>query len=177
MDTLALNAGTDFSAASTLQKRAEDQAALNRAFRMSAEEQSGVDRFVNEFNNKINEGRKPQQELGRDDFLKLLIAQLSHQDPTAPMQDKEFIAQMSQFSTLEQMTNMASDFSKMTAMLAGSEASGALGKSVSVVDGDMSVQGVVSAVTRGADPQVLVNGKYYSWTQVQTVFNDSTEQQ
>lgn len=143
---------------------------INGAFRMSAEEQAKVSQLVNDFNNSIPKDRKPQQELGKDDFLKLLLAQLSHQDPTAPMQDKEFIAQMAQFSSLEQMTSMATDFAKLTSMIGGSEASSALGRNVELVDGENLVKGTVTAVTRGETPQVMVNGSYYSWNQVKTVF-------
>ena len=45
-----------------------------------------------------------QQPLGKDDFLRLLVAQLSAQDPLNPMDSREFTAQLAQFSTLEQMT-------------------------------------------------------------------------
>jgi len=144
----------------------------NAAFRISADEQARLGQFVNDFNLGLHEGRRPQQELGRDDFLRLLIAQLSHQDPTNPMQDREFIAQMAQFSTLEQMTQMSADFSRLASMLTGSEASQALGRNVELVDGDRTIQGVVRAVTRGDAPQVLVNGAYFNWTQVQKVFDE-----
>ena len=44
--------------------------------------------------------------LGREAFLQLLVTQLQHQDPTQPMADGEFIAQLAQFSSLEQLTHM-----------------------------------------------------------------------
>ena len=148
-----------------------DGISLN-TYRLSTEDQDKVNQYVHDFNARLNPDRKPQQSLGKNDFLKLLITQLSYQDPTNPMQDKEFIAQMAQFSTLEQMTSMSADFSKLTAMITGSEASGALGKNVELADGDLVVQGTVKAVTRGENPMVLVNGSYYNWDLVQKVFEE-----
>jgi len=141
----------------------------------SSDERLQIDKFVNDYNKVLNPTRQPQQNLGKDDFLKILITQLSYQDPTSPMEDKEFIAQMAQFSTLEQMTSMSKDFSKLTSMLMGNEAASALGKSVEIIERERSVYGVVQAVTRGETPEVLVNGNFYDWNHVIKVFADEKE--
>ncbi|MDR1905189.1 MAG: flagellar hook assembly protein FlgD [Treponema sp.] len=140
---------------------------------LSAQEKIKLYDDVREFNSKINEGKQaPNQSMGKDDFLKILITQLSYQDPTAPMEDKEFIAQLAQFSTLDQMTAMANDFSRLAQMLSGSQAAAALGKSVELVEGDEVIQGTVKAVTREGIPQVMVNGEYYHWDQVTKVYEE-----
>lgn len=63
-------------------------------------------------NSKKEERQTGGGAMGKDDFMKLLIAQLQNQDPTNPMQDTEFIAQMAQFSALEQSMNLAAAFEK-----------------------------------------------------------------
>ncbi len=139
---------------------------------LNDQEQAILRMQVDAFNKSIEQGKKPVQSLGKDDFIKILITQLTHQDPTAPMEDKEFIAQMAQFSSLEQMTNMAQDFNRLTNLLMGSEAATALGKSVEITQGNNVIQGTVKAVTRGAAPQVLVNGNYYDWDLVSKVYEE-----
>lgn len=62
------------------------------------------------------ESRKYGDVLGKDDFLKILIMQLANQDPLNPMEDREFIAQLAQFSTLEQMTNMSVSMERLALM-------------------------------------------------------------
>lgn len=77
------------------------------------------------------------QQLGRDDFLQLLVTKLKYQDPMNPMEDSAFIAQLAQFSTLEQMYNISSgietsnkwDFLQMQS-LNNVLASGLIGKEV-----------------------------------------------
>jgi len=56
--------------------------------------------------NQQNRG-VPNPNLGKDEFIKILMTQLQNQDPLSPMDDKDFIAQMATFSSLEQTMNMA----------------------------------------------------------------------
>ncbi|MBK5459375.1 flagellar hook assembly protein FlgD [Peribacillus butanolivorans] len=57
--------------------------------------------------------RKTGDSLGKDDFLKLLLTQLQNQDPSSPMDNTEFIAQMATFSSLEQMMNIGSQIDEL----------------------------------------------------------------
>lgn len=56
--------------------------------------------------------------LGRDAFLKLLVTQLQHQDPTKPQADGEFIAQLAQFSALEKLSEIADSIERLEGLLA-----------------------------------------------------------
>ncbi|WP_153731283.1 flagellar hook assembly protein FlgD [Sporosarcina obsidiansis] len=63
-------------------------------------------------NKKRDERKTGPDTMGKDAFMKILITQLTNQDPTNPMKDTEFMAQMAQFSALEQTMNMAKAFDK-----------------------------------------------------------------
>lgn len=99
------------------------------------------------------------KQLGKDDFLKLLLTQLRYQDSEDPVKDKEFIAQMAQFSALEQTTNMTKSFEKLSTRVQNNEALSILGQKVSAVhtDDGATVEGVVTAIKfTKDDPEVTI---------------------
>src|SRR5215208_7169279 len=104
--------------------------------------------------------RKAGGTLGKDDFLKLFVAQLQHQDPMNPMQDSDMMGQMASFSTLEQMTNMASANQTIASSLTSTSAIGLIGRTVTWTDADeLTHTGVVEKVTTTAGkPTLTVDG-------------------
>jgi flagellar basal-body rod modification protein FlgD len=149
---------------------------MDIALSLSPQDLAAVNREVDTFNKSLGAGKAaPGGALGKDDFLKILITQLSHQDPTQPMQDKEFIAQMAQFSSLEQISNMSASMAKVASLLAKGQALGLLGAIVDVAAGGATVSGLVEEVTGGEFPQILVNGTYYDFSQVQKIKREAKE--
>ncbi|MBL0714384.1 MAG: flagellar hook assembly protein FlgD [Desulfosarcina sp.] len=72
-------------------------------------------------------------ELGRDDFLNLLVTQLQHQDPLSPMDSADFTAQLAQFSSLEQLSNMSGQLKELVqsqTVFTNSQAVGYIGHTV-----------------------------------------------
>ncbi len=136
---------------------------------LSNSEQARVNIQNDTFNKALSGGKVNDNTLDKDDFLKILITQLSYQDPTAPMEDKEFISQMAQFSSLEQMTNMSNGFNELSGMLGQSNALNLLGKWVEVIDGDKMISGKVEEVSGRDFPQILIDGKYYDYKNVEKV--------
>lgn len=111
--------------------------------------------LINQKNKAL--GKKYGEQLGKDSFLKLLVTELTHQDPTQPMQDKEFIAQMAQFSSLEQMSNMSKEMKNLSSNTRSSEAYNLLGKKVQGIDPmtGKAVEGTVSHIVRDAEETYL----------------------
>lgn len=69
---------------------------------------SSVQNIMDLYGNNQSTAKTTGSDLGKDAFLNLLVTQLQHQDPLNPSNDEEFLAQMAQFSSLEQMQNLNS---------------------------------------------------------------------
>lgn len=79
-------------------------------------------------------GSAGKSAMGKEDFLKLLLLQMRHQDPLNPLDNQAMLSQMAQFSSLEQMSNLNENFSKSNEMGAFMDATRLLGKEVELLD-------------------------------------------
>jgi flagellar basal-body rod modification protein FlgD len=101
----------------------------------------------------------PTKTLGQDAFLKLLMAQLSNQDPLNPVQGTEFVTQLSQFSLVEQSVQQSTSLTNIGTQLQGlsnADATSLVGKTVTVSGSGMAYNGVLATsgnVTLGGSAQ------------------------
>jgi flagellar basal-body rod modification protein FlgD len=117
----------------------------------------------------------PGSNLGKQDFLKLLMAQLQNQDPLKPMDDSQMIAQMAQFSALESTQNLTSVIQQSSNMQTVIQAGALIGKYIEAQQADgTSISGAVSGVTfesaNGMEaPTLLVDGKDVDYSTIRQV--------
>jgi flagellar basal-body rod modification protein FlgD len=111
----------------------------------------------------------PQQTLTQNDFLQLLVAQMENQDPLNPQSDTEMAAQMAQFTSLQQTTEMSASMSMLQAdSLIGSTVTLQLDSAGDTTTGVVSGVELGSASSDGT-PQIVVNGVTYDLGQVLSV--------
>jgi len=107
--------------------------------------------------------------VSQNTFLTLLITQLKNQDPLNPQDSSQFVSQLAQFSSLQQMTQV----SKGMEQVLENTVPNLIGRTVTVADSTNSngyVQGVVSGVVYYADgPAITINGTNYPLSAVQNV--------
>jgi flagellar basal-body rod modification protein FlgD len=109
--------------------------------------------------------RVASKQLGQADFLKLLTVQLQQQDPMKPMDDTQSIAQMAQFSSLQQMSSLNDNVSAMRLDSQLASAGSLLGRQVTLqAENGSQINGVVDSVEQtSAGPKLSVGGQAYSY--------------
>lgn len=131
-----------------------------------------VKSLLDQYGIKESKGVEASDSMGKDAFLNLLVTQLQYQDPLEPTTDKEFLAQMAQFSALEQMQNLNTSFQMSQA--------GALidkyvqGTVYNETSGETSaIVGIVDAVNmKNGVPYLLVDGKEMAMSSVENIISD-----
>ena len=113
------------------------------------------------------------QGLGQNDFLQLLVTQLQYQDPTQPMDNQAFIAEMAQFQTLSSMQQIQQQDQSIQNATEATEALALVGKTVQLTDNQgNTVTGAVSAVSfQNGVPQLVVNDQKYDLSMITEAAN------
>lgn len=130
-----------------------------------------VNNYGTSSSSNTSQGTNSKSALGMDAFLQLLAAEMSHQDSMNPMSNTEFISQMAQFTSLQEMQNL----NKISTSQYGS---GLVGKKVIVASYDSNGNysedsGIVTNCDFSTtNPSVVVNGKYYDFSSIMEVVSD-----
>ncbi|MGC3998552.1 MAG: flagellar hook capping FlgD N-terminal domain-containing protein [Anaeromyxobacter sp.] len=95
--------------------------------------------------------------LSMQDFLKVLLTQLSYQDPLKPMDNEQFMAQMAQFTTLQQTQELNTKLTQLLTNQASLQSVGLIGRTVDLTTASGPMTGTVTGlVLSGQSPQVSV---------------------
>ncbi|MEW6659755.1 MAG: FlgD immunoglobulin-like domain containing protein [Thermodesulfobacteriota bacterium] len=87
--------------------------------------------------------------MGKEDFLKLLTTQLQYQDPLSPADPKDFVAQLSQFSSLEQLINLNTTMGDLSTSFTNLQSSQQMSQGLSLLGKTVKAQGNVFTVNSG----------------------------
>ena len=105
------------------------------SLKMNPQQVKALTTEIEAYNVQNNYKRNPMKDnLGKDEFLKLLTTQMSHQDPLAPMDNKDMIAQLAQFSSVEQMLETNKTLAKISDMSTEQASYGMLGHTIDFMD-------------------------------------------
>jgi flagellar basal-body rod modification protein FlgD len=126
--------------------------------------------------------RLPAKTMGQTEFLNLLVTQMRNQDPLKPVSDTEFIAQMAQFTSLEQTKEMSADLQQLRQSYNLTQGTALMGKPVKVATGEKENQvftnGIVTdlKVNKDGDVSVILNGQTYDLDSVIEVHSETPQQ-
>jgi len=128
----------------------------------------GVTYYSDEYNAATQQAAKKNDALDKDAFLQLLVKQMEYQDPLDPQDNSEYIAQLAQFSSLEQMTNVASQLSSVYALVDNinssvlvGQLSNMIGKDTQwITDDNVAYEGTVTGVSiSDGSPTIIAEDK------------------
>jgi|LSQX01.2.fsa_nt_gb flagellar basal-body rod modification protein FlgD len=95
----------------------------------------------------------PSNQLGKYEFLKILAAEMQYQDPTNPTSNTEFIGQLAQFSSLEQMQNISDTLNSLAIM----QSAGLIGKFAFAESGGATIEGKIESISiRDSIPHAII---------------------
>lgn len=136
---------------------------------------SSIENIMNQYGISADSNTKKGNDLGKDAFLNLLVTQMKYQDPLQPAKNEEFLAQMAQFTSLEQMKNLNTSMQM-------SQGYSLVGKVVQanvtnpVTLETKSVTGIVDAVSlKNGETYLLVNGNEVELAKVTAVMDNPTK--
>lgn len=138
-------------------------------------EKMSISDVVSTSNNVMNGSKakiKSTNKMGKNEFLELMVTQLKNQDPLDPMDNKEFISQTAQFTSLEQMSNMNTNMEEFLNMQKLTQVSGLVGKEVKALNEDSgeTITGEVEKVKMAdSGPKLIINGNEYNMGSVNEI--------